>query len=123
MSEKMKEKRKEPRIDVNIPLRYKELHGTADVTRGTLTRNLSAGGVKFSAASFVPLSCPLVVEVNLPRTSKPIRIVSKVVWIKKLPAGEDYEIGGKFLNIASTDREAIANYVQIPEASDTYNSL
>ena len=90
------EKRKHPRIDIRIPLRYKELRATSPVSKGALTKNLSAGGVRFHSDKFISLSCRMILEINLPFISKPLRAISKVAWIKKLPAGDDYEIGNQF---------------------------
>lgn len=106
------EKRKHPRIDIRIPLKYKELRATSPVSRGALTKNLSVGGVRFHSDRFISLSCRMVVEINLPLISKPLRAISKVAWIRKIPAGDDYEIGNQFLDMKREDRSLITDFIK-----------
>ncbi|MFH1593531.1 MAG: PilZ domain-containing protein [Candidatus Omnitrophota bacterium] len=105
------EKRKHQRVNVSSPLRYKEFYGNDLSTRGSLTKNLSKGGVRFNCDKFVPLSCHLTIEINLNKLSKPVKAVSKVAWIKKLPAGDNYEIGSEFLAVTKEDNAMISNYM------------
>lgn len=106
------EKRKFPRANVALPLHYKELQRNIPSDRNVLTRNLSEGGARFNIDEFIPLQCRLVLEVYLPFTPKPIRAISKVVWIKKLPVRDEYEIGTQFLNMTKEDNEIISNYIK-----------
>lgn len=101
------EKRKFPRLDIRIPLQYREIRGGHD-SLGTLTRNLSEGGFCFVIDKFLPLHSHLVVETILPNTEKPIKAVSKVAWIRKLPYSDEYEVGGQFLDITKPDRKILS---------------
>jgi len=105
------EKRKWQRVDIRIPLQYKELRSSKS-PKGTLTKNISAGGVKFYSNNFISLACRMVVEVTLPSVSRPIRAISKVAWIKKLPTGDDYEVGNQFLDMSRDDKRVISDYVK-----------
>ena len=113
----LSEKRKFPRVDVRVPLQYKELHGSAKSAKGSLTKNVSAGGVKLQTDKFISMACRLVVEMNIPTGSKPIKAISKVAWIKKLPFGDNYEVGNQFLDMTKDDKKAITNYVEETEKS------
>ena len=106
------EKRKHPRVDVSVPLRYKELRGKKYLADGTMTKNVSEGGVRFRANRFISLACHLLVEMKLPSLAKPIKAVSKVAWIKKLGTDNDYEIGNHFLALSNEDEEALSKYVK-----------
>ena len=44
----------------------------------------------------------------MPSQTKPIKAVSKVAWVQKAKAGEDYEVGNQFMEITEKDRELIA---------------
>lgn len=105
------EKRRFPRIDIRVPLQYKELREGTQASKGALSRNLSEGGVRFNTDKFVSLACRMVIELNIPSSPKPIRAISKVAWIKKLSVGEDFEIGNQFLDMSREDRSMIADYV------------
>ena len=108
---KFTDNRKHVRLQSRFPLKYKDLRQEGEVPRGTITKNISEGGVRFRSDRFISLACRLVLELNLPALDNPIRAVSKVTWIKKLPAGEDYEVGNKFLEISREDRETIRDFV------------
>lgn len=105
------EKRRFQRIDLRVPLQYKEL-GREKEPRGTLTRNLSEGGVKFHTDKFISLACRMVVELTIPTVVHPIRAISKVAWIKKLPVGDVYEVGNQFLDMTKEDKSVITDYVR-----------
>ena len=106
----MIEKRRFQRIDSNLPLRYKNIK-TATVPMGSLTKDISEGGVRFKTNEFISLACRLVVEITLPTVQRPIKAISKVAWIRKLSSGEQYELGNHFLEISKEDRNLVTDYV------------
>ena len=106
------ENRKHTRIEASIPLRYKELRGNTYLTKGTLSKNLSEGGTRFNTDKFIPLSAHLMIEMRLPKASRDIKMVSKIAWIKKLPACDDYEIGSNFLAMSAEDETLISNFMK-----------
>lgn len=106
------EKRRHSRVDVHIPLIYKQLRATDPVSKGTLTKNLSEGGVRFGTDKFISLSCRMIIEINISGATKPLRAISKVAWIKKLPAGDDYEVGNQFLDMTREDKKIISDFIK-----------
>ena len=104
------EKRRFQRVDSNLPLRYKNIK-TATVPMGSLTKDISEGGISFKTNEFISLACRLVVEITLPTVQRPIKAISKVAWIRKLSSGEQYELGNQFLEISKEDRGLITDYV------------
>jgi len=104
-------KRRFQRLPSSLPLRYKNLRKSGTAPLGASTRNISEGGVCFNSSEFISLACRLVVEINLPTTPKPIKAISKVAWIRKLPNGEQYELGNQFLDMAKEDKSQILDYV------------
>ena len=109
---RVSEKRKFTRFESRFPLKYKDLKITDAEYRGTVSKNVSEGGIRFRSDRFISLACRLVVEINLPTIAKPIRAVSKIAWIKKLPAGDDYEIGNQFLEISRLDKGVIRKFIE-----------
>jgi c-di-GMP-binding flagellar brake protein YcgR len=105
------ERRKYQRIESNLPLQYKNLRKIGESPTGSLTKDLSAGGVRFRTGEFISLACRLVVEINLPTVEKPIKAISKVAWIRKVPASDSYELGNQFLEITKEDRSHVTNFV------------
>lgn len=104
------ERRRFPRIDSNVPVKYRNLR-TAAIPMGSLTKNISEGGISFKTNEFISLACRLVVEIALPAIPKPIKAISKVAWIRKMSSGDEYEMGNQFLEISKEDRSLITDYV------------
>ena len=104
------ERRRYQRVDSNLPIQYKNLK-TATVPIGSLTNDIGEGGISFKTNEFISLACRLIVEINLPTASKPIKAISKVAWIKRLSSNDQYELGNQFLEISKEDRAVITDYV------------
>ena len=107
-----KDRRNHPRIRASIPVRYKALQEHDDSARNTLTKNVSEGGIKFVSEKFLPLACRLVVELSLPSSKEPVKVVSRIAWITKQPVGDNYEVGNQFLGITVKDKTAVSRYLR-----------
>jgi hypothetical protein len=111
--ETQSEKRKFQRVATHIPVKFRRLRQTEGTdAKSTITRNLSEGGVRFKSDEFISRACRLVVELDMPMFTKPVKAISKVAWIKKSPNGEDFEIGNQFLEISKEDSALVAEYVK-----------
>ena len=106
------EKRRFPRVESRFPLKFRDLRKTEEEYTGTVSKNVSEGGIRFRCDRFISLARRLVIELNLPELGRPVRVVSKITWIKKLPTGDDYEVGNQFLEISREDRNIIKNFVE-----------
>ncbi|MFA5499836.1 MAG: PilZ domain-containing protein [Candidatus Omnitrophota bacterium] len=104
------DRRRSPRIDSNLPVKYRNLKLT-NPSLGSLTKDISEGGVSFKTNEFISLACRLVVEITIPTLQRPIKAISKVAWIKKNPSDDHYELGNQFLEISKEDRAVISDYV------------
>ena len=114
------EKRKYTRVKTHIPVKYRKLReGAGSVGFGSLSRDLSQGGVQFRVEEFISMACRLIVEVDIPMLTRPVKAISKVAWIRKADSGDDYEVGNQFLEISKKDSELISEYV---ESLGMYNS-
>lgn len=78
---------------------------------GSLTKDISEGGIRFKTGEFISLACRLVVEITLPTVHRPIKAISKVAWIRKTSSGDQYELGNQFLEISKEDKAIITDYV------------
>lgn len=105
------ERRRYNRIEYGLPVRYRNLRKAGDAPAAALTKNISEGGTCFNSSEFISLACRLVVEINLPNAQKPIKAISKIAWIRKLPSSDTYQLGNYFLEITREDRELIAKFV------------
>ena len=112
MIDSFSEKRRFERVESQTPIQYKKLKQPFEGTVGAISVNISEGGVKFLANEFLPLASRLAIEVFVPAQPRPVKAVSKVAWIRKMPEGEQYEIGNQFLCIAREDKASLSDYVK-----------
>ena len=106
-----RENRRFKRVGASLGLQYRDLRKSAEIPKGSLLKNISEGGVCFSSSEFMSLACRLVINITLPNNPKPIKAISKVAWIRRLPAGDQYELGNQFLEIAKDDKAQIVDFV------------
>lgn len=106
------DRRRYVRVESAVPLQYKKLKQLSEGTIGAITQNVSEGGVRFIANEFLPLASRLVVEVFLPAQPRPIKAISKVAWIRKAPANDQYIIGNQFLDVGRDDKGQLLKYVK-----------
>ncbi len=104
-------RRRYKRVDSNVPVLYRNLRMPTELPAGSIARNLSEGGVCFQTSKFISLACRLVVEISIPTALKPVRAISKVAWIRRVPLSDQYELGNQFLEITKEDRANILNFV------------
>lgn len=106
------ENRKHPRVKTHITVRYRNLReGAGAPGESSLTADMSRGGIRFRAEEFISMACRLILELDIPICSKPIKAISRVAWIRKADSGNEYEIGNQFLEMSKKDQDLISEYV------------
>ena len=107
----LEDKRRYRRVESVLPVQFRNLRKAADSASGTSSHNISEGGVCFMTKEFISLACRLVVEINLPTLPKPIKAISKIAWIKKIPVSNQYMLGNQFLEMTKEDKAHVMNFV------------
>lgn len=108
------EKRQSPRVKASIPIRYRVVRDGVEVADvGAVTCDVSTGGLRFFANELFSTACHLILELDIPAMTKPIKAVSEVAWVQKANEGDDcrYYVGSRFMEITEKDRALIAKYV------------
>ena len=107
----VKERRRFGRINARVPLQFKDIQRPIEIYNGTLTKDISEGGVRFTSNDFLSIFTRLFVEVSVPSFSRPIKAISKVAWIQKQPRGNQYIVGLQFLDMTEEDRKHLAAFI------------
>ena len=107
----LEEQRKSSRVGLIVPIEYKKLKAFPPSKKGSVTKDISVGGVRFTTDEFLSYTARLVLNIALPLPQRPVSAVSKVAWIKKLPFGEEYEIGNQFLEMSKDDKDRLSVYL------------
>ena len=77
-------------------------------------RDIGGGGVCLRLDKSVPVGSLIQLYINFPGISKPVPVMAKVVWIKKIWAKNNiYEAGVQFLEIEGILRDEIVGRVNI----------
>lgn len=104
------ERRRFRRTALDSSVRYKFRYGNE--FGSTLTRDISAGGLRINVDKFIPINTDFVVEFGLDRFSNLISAVAKVVWAKRLGFSDNYQLGLEFQEINESCRKSICDYVK-----------
>lgn len=113
----MIEKRKYPRLTLNVGVEYKILKGFEFESTTTQSKNISAGGICIIALDKFEVGSSLSLKFSLPELDKPINAAGRVVWIEEFSVGDvssskAYDAGIEFIHIQEEDREKISQYVR-----------
>ena len=108
------EKRRFPRFDSRISIRYRKIPQVR-LLQGTITRNISKGGLMMRTFEFLPHDARLTVEMALLEGMKPVQGTCRVAWVRKAPFGEQYDTGVEFVNLNQGDPERIGDFIAISQ--------
>lgn len=107
----MEERRKYIRINESLAVHYQILK--AFMKSGSRSKDISGGGICFPVLQNIPVGTILELEIESPQIVRSIKATGMVKWIKKRENLQfPYEIGVEFINIDSTDRNNLINYIK-----------
>jgi len=106
------ERRKHQRVDASVTLRLKKLYGETYIDENAITKDLSVDGVRFESGYPISLNSRLLLEINLPDIKGVLRALSKVIWVRKLKTGDNFEFGNEFISIKKEDAAIISDYTE-----------
>ena len=112
MIEIMNERRRYQRVPVRVSVQYKDIKSMDVPFTGALTKDVGEGGIRFVGNEFLSLAHRLVLNIALPDPGKSVKIISKVAWIRKVPMGDQYEIGSQFLSMSEEDKRELKEYLE-----------
>lgn len=115
----IKERRRFSRINARLPLQYKDIQRPIETYSGTLTRDISEGGVRFISNEFLSIFTRLLLEISVPSFSRPIKVISKVAWIQKFPRTNQYNVGVQFMDVTEEDKKHLASFIAKSPAPKT----
>ena len=106
------ERRGLPRLKVSAPLQFRNVLKPSEPFAGSLTRDLSAGGVAVTTSFPLSKEMRVVVLLSLPGLLKPIRTIGRVAWIETKKFNDGFDCGIQFFEMTTEDRDAVASYVE-----------
>jgi len=109
------ERRKYPRISVDLPIEYSRIENAADSRNGRAA-NASHGGLLVYLPELVQVgqALRLMIYFSLPTIQK-VEMTAEVAWVD-IPMGEkpaEYRVGLKFLEILPEDQERLTHFLKM----------
>jgi hypothetical protein len=106
-----KEKRKYPRIELNLVAKYKVLN-YEQVFQFTNTHNISAEGVCFESDELLKPGVYVQLEVDLQDNNPPISMVAEIRWVGDIAPnkGKKYINGVKIISMPAKDEVRFLKY-------------
>ena len=111
------ERRQQPRVNTAVSVQYRGIRQSEDSVINAISRDISTGGVRLLVNEFISVFTRLILDIAIPSAPKPVRVVSKVAWIRKRPYGEQYEVGAQFTDMPEEVKRGVFDFVErsIPE--------
>lgn len=106
----MQDGRRFLRVPENLPISYESWLSTE--TKESLTKDISQEGISFFVHKFIPKYSLLKIKLTLKKTPFYFEGLVRVVWIKKEPGSERYEVGVEFINIPKKATEHLTDYIK-----------
>jgi len=115
----VKERRRSPRINARLPIQFKDIQRPIETYTGTLTKDVSEIGARFISSDFLSIFTRLLLEVTVPSFSRPVKAISKVAWIQKVPRSNQYSVGVQFMDMTEEDKKHLASFISKSPAPKT----
>ncbi len=103
----MKERRKDPRIDISFPVECKIL-SSRDYFY-TVSKDLSLNGTRILSNDFLRKSDSLKLNINL--IDKVLNIKAKVSWCTKEKINRRYSTGLKFIELTEPNKNELVKFL------------
>ena len=107
-----KNRRKHPRIFIDLPLEYREMDGSC--LRGAIVVNAGEGGFLIESPRDIPVGTELSMTVLYPKGFElaNFKVTAKIVWkelywkedLKRDRSSEGYKYGLEFIQVLDEDR-------------------
>lgn len=111
MKEDTSEKRKYTRVQGSVELSYRIL--TNIRAKGSITKDVSRGGMRLYVNDFLPKGSLLQLVLNLKEMHFSFDALARVKWIKKKTNSNNYEIGVEFIEVPDEGLKQLSRYLRL----------
>ena len=104
------ERRIKLRLRAYRPVRLQP-RGSATVIE-TLTKDISAGGMRCLSPKPVPVSTPVTIELHFGAGQEPLLVEGRTVWFQTLPESDQYDLGISFVDLTEQKQRRLSAYFE-----------
>jgi len=112
------DRRKTPRISIEIDVLYEVLSGNATGKQTSMSRNISLGGIGLILNEKLFPGTVLSLQLNIAQSHRPIFTQGEIVWVKEISKKNTAEKGQrlfntgiKFTKIEPEDKVALSSFI------------
>ena len=110
MADDSQDRRSQPRVESRFVVSYRPEAGQSSFNR-SLIKDISLTGILFTSSCEYPKGTKLNLELRLPISLEPIKLIGSVAGTKKVSGGEIYDIHVEFIPVEEKDKEIIRESV------------
>ena len=107
----MEERRRYVRIPESLEITYRLVSQPKSLE--FITKDISQTGIRFFVHDFIPLNSLVRVKVKIKKIPFSFEALAKVVWAKKDPYSNKYEVGAHFSEIPRKALDHLMEYIRM----------
>lgn len=104
------ERRRSPRVTCVLPLHI-SAEGTPKIIE-TLTKDLSAGGLRCLSPTAKPSTSRVALEITLGKGAQPFSLQARVVWFEAVPNSHQFYLGLAFDHLSEINTRRLSRYIE-----------
>jgi len=107
----MQERRRYIRIPESLEITYRI--ASQSKSSEFITKDISQTGIRFFVHDFIPINSIVKVKIKIKKMPFSFEALTKVVWAKKDPYSNRYEVGARFSEIPQQALNHLIEYIRI----------
>jgi hypothetical protein len=109
MAAGLEDKRRFPRIELKVPLRY-QIRGSPEYNN-SISDGISLGGISFINNKFIAPLTNLMLEINV--LSRALNPIGRVAWSSPLAHSDRYRLGIEFIELGASEKNYLSDYIDM----------
>ena len=106
----MEERRRFIRIPESLQITYRQAQQPK--SSKFITKDISQKGIRFFVHDFVPINSILRIKIEIKKMLFSFEAIARVIWIKKEPYSNRYEVGAQFSEIPKDSLSYLIEYIK-----------
>jgi Tfp pilus assembly protein PilZ len=103
--QKDRDKRRFPRLPFKEAVKFQT--GEFNSPDGSLSRDLSHGGICLTINEFIPVKGEVILYIQREDEERVVELKGTVAWIKVIPDSERYQVGIEFHDLDESSRREV----------------
>lgn len=107
----IKEKRAYIRTDTSIPMTIHLKEGKKTKEVESITRNISATGMRIELSQQLPVGAEVKIDLNTPGSPNPVHCTGKIIWSAPTSEADKYNSGIAFTGVEEDNKNTFLKFL------------